>query len=118
MKTVKVISSVLALLFVVSCATHKRIKGSYVGLNSKITEQKNSNPESVVVFYEREPATKIKELGLVEATAEGLNVGVNDLLPELQRQAALMGAKGVYKIKIQRYNHAVDAMSATGVAFE
>jgi len=112
------VSAILFLLTLTSCASQKRVKGSYVGLNSKIIENKNATPESVVVYYEREPTTKIKELGLVEATAEGLNVGVNDLLPELQRQAALMGAAGVYKIKIQRYNHAVDAISATGVAFQ
>jgi hypothetical protein len=114
----QIITSIFLLLLISSCATQKRIKGSYVGLNTKITEQKTANPESVTVYYEREPSTKVKELGLVEATAEGTNVGVNDLLPELQHQAARMGASGIYKIKIQRYNHAVDAMSATGIAFE
>jgi hypothetical protein len=109
---------ILLLLLFTSCATQKKVKGSFVGLNAQVIEQKNTNPDKVIVYYERQPTTNITEIGIVEATAEGVNVGVNDLLPELQRQAALMGATGIYKIKIQRYNHQVEAISATGIAFE
>ena len=96
----------------------KNIKGSFVSLNKKREILKEFDPQKVNVFYERSPATKVTDIGLVEAFAEGTNVGHGDLLPELQKQAAKIGASGVYKIKIQRFNHSVEALHATGMAFE
>lgn len=117
----------LVLLMLGACATANRnpvrVRGSHVLFNkpavaANAATENITKPAEVEVFYERSPDRKVKELGLVEAFAEGPGTGVNFLLPELQRQGGLMGARGVYKIKIQRFNHAVEALHATAIAFE
>ena len=109
---------ILFFFLIISCSSEIKIKGSYVRLNVKAIEQKNIIPEKVAIYYENQPNKKVQEIGFVEATAIGQNVGVSDLLPELQRQASLMGATGVYKVNVQRFNFETEAITANGIAFE
>jgi hypothetical protein len=109
---------ILVFLLITSCSSEKKIKGSFVSLNVKAIEQKSIIPEKVAIYYEKQPPKKVQEIGFVEATAVGQNVGVSDLLPELQRQASFMGANGVYKINVQRFNFETEAITANGIAFE
>ena len=57
-----------------------------------------------------------KKIGIVERVAKGSRAGLQNLFPELQEQAAAMGATAIYKIEIQRYHQAGDALHATAVA--
>ena len=59
------------------------------------------------------------EVGVVEAVVEGIgkrDATLSDLFPELKKQAARMRVDGIYKFELQRYDHAGDAMHATGIA--
>ena len=123
MKKIKSKTTLLIMsLLVASCATNKvLIKGSHVLLNPSETQiaKSTKNPlssEKVVVFYKKNPNFKFKEVGIVEVVASGWNSGLKDLMPELKKQAAMMGATAIYKIQIQRHNLDSDTMHATAIA--
>lgn len=105
-----------AFIGLVSCTTAPiRAKGSFI----RLTPAPSVVPipaEQVAVFFKQTPDFPFVEIGIVEAIVHGTNAGLADLFPELQRQAAIMGADGVYKIDLQRYNQAGDALHATGIA--
>ncbi len=110
------ILSVLVSMALQGCVPRVAIRGSYVYFDpSAPIVGPTRSPAQVEVFYQREPSLPIEEIGIVEAVARGWKVSLKDLLPELQRQAAIMGSDGIHKIDIRRYDHDGEAMHATAV---
>ena len=101
-----------------ACLPMSRTRGSYIyfpGIPA-VAESARKDPAAVNVFFKRDPDRSVVEIGIVEAVATGLNVSLQMVFPELTRQAGLMGADAIYKIELQRYDHAGDAMYATAIA--
>jgi hypothetical protein len=97
------------------------VSGSHVRLVKLDKAPEKISPESIKVesievYYKKEITKKHVDVGIVEAVAKGSTAGVDDLLPELQRQAAMLGAMAIKQIEIQRYDHAGPAIHATAVA--
>ena len=115
---------IFGFLFILGCASaflKPTSEGSYVLFDGKASgrdpaEPKKEQTDAVQIFYQTEPKRAFSEVGIVEAVAKGQKVSLNDVLPQLKRQAALMKADAIYKIQIQRYDHVVPALHATGVA--
>ncbi len=112
----------LSLLF--NCSTYKsvtQVSGSYLLLTKsdqkiltrEIAEEKSKDVE---IFYQKDATKEYKEIGIVEAVGHGQEVSLQDLFPELQKQAAIINADAIIKITLQRYNHGSSAMHATAVA--
>ena len=70
----------------------------------------------IKIFYQEKPTFEFTEVGIVEALAYGKDVGLNDLFPELKKQAVLVGGEAIHKIEIKRHNQTGDTMHATAVA--
>mgnify|MGYP001567908285 CR=1 FL=1 len=103
----------------IACSHGKYVdtKGSFIYFNSKIAQVNSKRaPETVQVFYKTNPTTPYSEAGIVEAFAMGNEVSLQDLFPELKKQAALMNADGIVKVDLQRFNQTGDALHATAVA--
>lgn len=98
--------------------TKAQTKGSYVLLEKSIKPIKaeSVNIDSVQVYFKKDPPAGTVEIGIVEATAFGREVSLQDIFPELQKQAGMIGATGIAKIELQRFDHDGDAMSATAIA--
>lgn len=106
----------LLLLLLPGCLPQTLVKGSYVVFDpSEPLVPVTRSVQQVEVFYQEEPKRPYEEIGIVEAVARGYEVSLSDLLPELKRQAALMGSDAIHKVDLRRYDHAGEAMHATAV---
>jgi hypothetical protein len=104
------------LFLLVACTQQTITRGSFIRLQSEAPKNAAVSSSAITVFFKQEPDFDYLEIGIVEGIAIGKNAGLGDLIPELQRQAALMGAAAIHKIEIQRYNQTGDALHATAVA--
>jgi hypothetical protein len=108
----------------IGCITPRvHTRGSFVYFESGVTAAdpksiSTSDIAAIEVFYKRDPARPFMEVGIVEAVAEGYgkNATLEDIFAELKKQAAVMRIQAIYKVELQRYDHAGDAMHATAVA--
>jgi hypothetical protein len=116
---------ILLLVEVWACIVAPRVvtRGSFVYFDSgdPLAEGQtvsNDAIDAIEVFYKKEPTRPFVEAGIVEAVAEGLgkDATLEDVFTELKKQAAMMQIDAVYKVELQRYDHAGDAMHATAVA--
>lgn len=108
-----------------ACATLGPIKpkanGSRVALTRDYKEIKDADQvkgDSVEVFYKKNLPTPVKEIGIVEAIVYGEEVGLEALLPELRRQAALLRANAIGNIEFTRFDHGKPALHGTALAVE
>lgn len=116
----------ITLVGLTNCASLKPrpdVTGSFVRLGGTpsakaVVDPAKVNVDTVEVFYKKEITVPHTELGIVEAVARGSTAGLGELIPELQRQAALLGARAIKKIEIQRYDHAGPAIHATALAVD
>ena len=99
-----------------SCVPKTVTKGSYIKLGNNISDAIKIEPSNVIVFYKKQPDFEFTEIGIVEGIAIGNKAGLKDLVPELQRQASMMGGTAIYKIEIQRHNQTGNALHATAIA--
>jgi hypothetical protein len=115
----------LGLTVIAACIMPPRVvtRGSFVYFESGTpiadrTKLTAADLDAIAVFYKKEPDRAFREVGIVEAVAEGLGMdaSLEDVFTELKRQAAVMRINAIYKIELQRYDHAGDAMHATAVA--
>lgn len=111
----KLIAAGLVLLLLMACAPQTVTKGSFIRLSGNIPKNTGISPADVTVFFKQEPDFDYIEIGIVEGIALGKKAGLGDLIPELQRQAAWLGASAIHKIEIQRYSQTGDALHATAV---
>ncbi|MEO2168592.1 MAG: hypothetical protein ABGY42_10820 [bacterium] len=110
--------------FFIGCTGQVYTRGSFVYFDrgnpmEKGEKVSQAEMDRVQIFYKKDPERAFAEVGVVEAIIEGegvWNATVNDLFPELQRQAVRMRVDAIYKIDLQRYDHGGDALHATGVA--
>lgn len=117
----KTILMIFALFTMISCASNETFtKGSYIRFTQDTQTGliKERLPAEVKIYYKKSPDYKFIEIGIVEAMAQGVDVGLVDLFPELKKQATKMGSDAVYKIELQRYNQTGDALHATGIAIK
>ena len=73
-------------------------------------------PEQVGVFTDEVPERSFFEIGLIEAMGFGTQVKETELIPELRRQASLMGGDAIYRLEMQRFDESGGALYATAVA--
>ncbi len=120
MKKQIIIMIIISMLLLSCIATKTITKGSYVNLTSNVinTEVSAEQIGKIRIFYKTDPDFQYTEIGIVEAIARGKEAGLEDLFPELKKQAAIIGSDAVYKIEIQRYNQTGDALHATGIAIK
>ena len=118
----KTILSLALFLTLASCSamqTKTTTKGSYIRLISQKSDQIQPSQDKIdriKVFYKKNPDFKFVEVGIVEAIAMGSDVGLQDLFPELKKQAVLVGGEAIHKIEMNRYNQTGDTLHATAVA--
>ena len=122
-RNVNIVLSIALALVAAGCTSHVSGRGSFVYFDqgNPIPEDaavSQSEIDRVQVLYKQEPDRPYVEVGVVEAVVEGYRTDatLSDLFPELKRQGARMRVDAIHKIEIQRYDHAGDAMHATGIA--
>ena len=94
------------------------VRGTYIcfgGATVPSSTVQTAAPE-VGVFFTEVPERTFFEVGIVEAMGFGSDVKQQELVPELQRQAAAMGADAVYRIDVQRFDQSGAALYASAVA--
>jgi len=95
--------------------------GHFIYFDGSKKDLKAEKKPETILIRDRAPAGNFRVIGMVEAVATGPASQDKDLkarlFKELQLQAALMNADGIYGIQTSRFDQTGAAMHATATAY-